>query len=198
MTDLADPPMADEDFAEPAPRVMNRRARSIVEWVLVVGGALVVAVLIRTFLFSAYYIPSPSMVPTLKVHDRVLVNKLSYHLHGVRRGDIIVFEPPKTFNDKTVKDLIKRVIGLPGDTIEAIDGVVYINGHALREPYLPPGTRTENLPATKVPADSVFVLGDNRPDSHDSRFPDVGPIPKRLIVGWAFVTVWPLSHLGWL
>jgi signal peptidase I len=201
MSDVAESAEANlEAPPEPAPTkpVASRHTRSVIEWVLVVVGALLVALLIRTFLFSAYFIPSPSMEPTLKIHDRVLVNKLSYKLHDVHRGDVIVFSPPASFSDKTVKDLIKRVVGLPGETIEAIDGVVYINGHALHEPYLPTGTRTENLPATKVPADAVFVMGDNRSNSHDSRYPDVGPIPLHLVVGRAFVTIWPLGHLGWL
>jgi signal peptidase I len=192
-------PLADEfdDFDEAPPaRKPSSRARSTIEWIAVVGGALIVAVIIRTFFLAAFYIPSPSMVPTLQVHDRVLVNKLSYDLHAIHRGDVVVFERPPGENDPKVKDLIKRVIGLPGDTLESIGGVVYVNGKPLTEPYLnPPGT-TENLERQIVPAGMVFVMGDNRGNSHDSR--SFGSIDEDLIVGRAFVIVWPLSHLGWL
>src|SRR5204863_9102369 len=115
-------------------------------------GALVIAVLITTSLFQAFYIPSASMEPTLQVHDRVLVNKLSYHLHSVHRGDIVVFKAPPEERTAKIKDLVKRVIGLPGDTLEARDGQVYINDRRLKEPYLPKGMRTEDLPKTTVPA----------------------------------------------
>jgi signal peptidase I len=192
-------PLADEfdDFDEAPPaRKPTSRARSTIEWIAVVGGALIVAVIIRTFFLAAFYIPSPSMVPTLQVHDRVLVNKLSYDLHPIHRGDVVVFERPPGENDPKVKDLIKRVIGLPGDTLESMGGVVYVNDKPLTEPYLnPPGT-TENLDRQIVPEGMVFVMGDNRGNSHDSR--SFGSIDEDLIVGRAFVIVWPLSHLGWL
>jgi signal peptidase I len=175
------------------------KVRSIVEWVAVIVGALVVALVVKTFLFQAFYIPSASMQPTLKKGDRVLVNKLSYDLHDVHRGDIIVFELP---SDKVgpdgIKDLIKRVVGLPGDVIESREGAVYINGDLLREPYLPKGVTTDHPPIDKqtVPAGHVFVLGDNRDNSADSRYPTRGPIPINTIVGRAFVQVWPPGSLG--
>lgn len=183
------------------------RVRSMVEWVAVVVGALVVALVVKTFLFQAFYIPSASMEPTLREGDRVLVNKLSYDLHDVRRGDVVVFELPQ---DKVgadgIKDLIKRVVGLPGDTIETRDGVVYINDRELAEPYLAEGTRTGdsgngNNPAITrqvVPDGTVFVMGDNRANSHDSRYADRGPIPIDSIVGRAFVLVWPPGEMGGL
>jgi signal peptidase I len=171
--------------------------RATVEWVVILVAALAVALVVKTFLIQAFYIPSGSMEPTLKPGDRVLVNKLSYDLHGVHRGDIIVFKsPPSEASDPSIKDLIKRVIGLPGDKIQAIDGQVYINGKLLKEPYLPPGTITTSLPLTTVPAGQYFVMGDNRGNSKDSRF--IGTIPKHLIVGRAFVRVWPLSGLNLL
>ena len=182
----------------PAHRKSNgSSARSIVEWVVILVAALTVAIVVKTFLIQAFYIPSGSMEPTLKPGDRVLVNKLSYDLHPIHRGDIVVFRrPPSEAGDTTIRDLIKRVIGLPGDRIEARDGVVYINGQALKEPYLPAGTVTTTLPLTTVPSGQYFVLGDNRGNSKDSRF--IGPIPSHLIVGRAFVRVWPLSGLGLL
>jgi signal peptidase I len=168
------------------------------EWVAIVVVALGAAFLIKTFLIQAFYIPSPSMVPTLQVKDRVLVNKLSYDLHAVHRGDIVVFTRPPNEgpSDPAIKDLIKRVIGLPGDTIEARDGRVIINDHPLREPYLPAGVVTLNLPRITVPAGQYFVMGDNRLDSKDSRI--FGPISRHLLVGRAFVKVWPLSSIEFL
>jgi signal peptidase I len=177
------------------------KVRSIVEWVAVVVGALVVALVVKTFLFQAFYIPSASMEPTLEKGDRVLVNKLSYDLHDVHRGDIIVFELP---SDKVgpdgIKDLIKRVIGLPGDEIESRDGQVYINGKLLKEPYLPEGVTTDHPPITKqkVPKGHVFVMGDNRDNSADSRFENRGPIPIDTIIGRAFIQVWPPTDIGGL
>jgi signal peptidase I len=170
--------------------------RAVREWLLVIGGALVVALLIRTFLFQAYEIPSPSMVNTLNVGDRVLVNKLAYKFHDIHRGDVVVFKRPPGEPDPKIKDLIKRVIGLPGDTLESKDGVVYVNDKPLTEPYFQPPAATENLTRQIVPDGMVFVMGDNRGNSHDSRA--FGAIDEDLIVGRAFVIVWPLSHLGWL
>lgn len=178
------------------------RLRSAVEWVTVVLGALVVALVVKTFLIQAFYIPSGSMEPTLEKGDRVLVNKLSYDLHDVNRGDVIVFElPDDEVGVDGIKDLIKRVIGLPGDVIETRDGIVYINDRPLEEPYLAPGTLTgdatngQNPPIARqtVPEGHVYVLGDNRANSADSRFPERGPIPIESIVGRAFVLVWPLG-----
>jgi signal peptidase I len=177
----------------------RRRAngtRQTIEWVVLVIGALVIALLIKTFLFQAFYIPSASMDPTLKVHDRVLVNKLSYHLHPVHRGDVVVFSAPPDERTAQIKDLVKRVIGLPGDTIEAHDNQVYINDRLLKEPYLPPGTTTDDLPRQVVPAGSYFMMGDNRAASSDSRV--FGPIKRSTIIGRAFIKMWPLSRLGFL
>jgi signal peptidase I len=174
---------------------------SLLEWGILIVSALVIALLIKTFLFQAFYIPSESMSPTLEVHDRVLVNKLSYKLHPVHRGDIVVFKAPKnpdgTAVDPTVKDLVKRVMGLPGDTIEARpDGHVYINGTLLKEPFLPPNVRTDpGFPPIKVPPDSYYVLGDNRPNSKDSRYFPSHFIQKKDIVGRVFLRIWPLNRL---
>jgi signal peptidase I len=210
--DLPPPPQYRPPVAMPAPadapivpsprRGSSRRPpspfRNTLEWVAIVVVALGAAFLIKTFLIQAFYIPSPSMVPTLQVKDRVLVNKLSYDLHAVHRGDIVVFTRPPNEgpSDPAIKDLIKRVIGLPGDTIEARDGRVIINDHPLREPYLPAGVVTLNLPRMTVPAGQYFVMGDNRLDSKDSRI--FGPISRHLLVGRAFVKVWPLSSIEFL
>src|SRR5436305_4486892 len=132
------PPAPDEPAAPPpasgkAPRKVSG-LRNAVEWVAIIAGALVVAFVVKTFLVQAFYIPSGSMLPTLQEQDRVLVNKLSYKLHDVHRGDIIVFKGPEQAQGQ-VKDLIKRVIGLPGDTVEARpDGLIYVNGQPIHEP----------------------------------------------------------------
>jgi signal peptidase I len=176
--------------------------RNLIEWVVIIGAALLVALVIKQFLVQAFYIPSESMENTLKVGDRVLVNKLSYHMHDVHRGDIVVFKrPPAEAGEPAIKDLIKRVIAGPGDTIEARDGVVFVNGQPLNETYLPndncPGHAcTTSLPKQVIPAGHYFVMGDNRTNSKDSRV--FGPISRSLIVGRAFVRVYPLSKLGFL
>jgi len=166
--------------------------RTVFEWVGLVVLALVIALLIKTFLFQAFYIPSESMTPTLKVHDRVLVNKLSYKLHDVHRGDIVVFAAPP-HADPGIDDLVKRVIGLPGDTVEARGGHIYINGKILEEKYLPDDVRTLAFDPVKVGPDSYWVMGDNRGNSKDSR--SFGTIKKHQIVGRVFLRIWPLNRL---
>ena len=180
----------------PPARTKRSSTRTIAERLAVVGGALVVALVIRAFFLAAFYIPSESMVPTLEKGDRVLVNKLSYKLHDVNRGDVVVFERPPNEPDNGYKDLIKRVIALPGETIEVRDCKVLINGNPLDEPYVKEWTRTCTFAPKVVGENEVFVMGDNRDDSQDSRF--FGAISQKLIVGRAFVVVWPLTHLGWL
>jgi signal peptidase I len=155
--------------------------------------ALGVAVAVRTYVVQSFYIPSASMEPTLMIGDRILVNKLSYHLHSVHRGDIVVFRKPPDEIDPGVKDLVKRVIGLPGERISSSGGRVYINGKPLSEPYLPPGTVTTGIRTQVVPKGYYFVMGDNRSDSEDSR--SFGPIPGSLIVGHVIMRIWPITHI---
>jgi signal peptidase I len=205
-----DDPSQLEPVEEPAPEEETKaqaRVRSVVEWAAVIVGALVVALVVKTFLFQAFYIPSGSMEPTLRQGNRVIVNKLSYDLHDVNRGDVVVFElPSDRVGPDGIKDLIKRVVVLPGDVIETRDGHVYIDGKRLEEPYLPEGTLTgdpsngNNPEITRqtVPEGTVFVMGDNRDNSHDSRYADRGPIPIDTIVGRAFVLVWPPGDIGGL
>ena len=182
MTDQ--PPVADQppvtDQPPPAAstkakgRLKRSPQRNLVEWVVVVGGALLVAVVVKAFLLQAFYIPSPSMVPTLHVNDRVLVNKLSYKFHEVRRGDVIVFKSPQVVAEK---DLIKRVIGLPGDTVETRDGEIVVNDKVLDEPYLPKDVGTGPMEKVTVPPGHYWMMGDNRGNSSDSRV--FGPSPSR-------------------
>ena len=196
--------------------------RTVIEWIVLVVAAIVIALVIKQFLFQAFYIPSRSMVPTLEVGDRVLVNKLSYDLHDVNRGDIVVFEsgPNKDWQRAGIDDLVKRVIALPGETVtQCEENRICIDGRLLKESYLPEGTTTdlyhgsndENGHPTSaitgcaadspiggctVPAGEFFVLGDNRSESSDAR--DHGPIKGSSIVGRVFVRIWPLDRLGFL
>jgi signal peptidase I len=189
-------PEDDPPGAAVPPKKKDGGVRNVLEWVLIIGGAFLVAFVVKTFLIQAFFIPSGSMLPTLHEDDRVLVNKLSYDLHDVNRGDLVVFERPEGETAGQIKDLIKRVVALPGERIEQRDGDVYIDGQLLEEPYLDDGTETTNLEPQTVPEDHVFVMGDNRDDSMDSRV--FSAIDEDLIVGRAFVRVWPLNHLGLL
>lgn len=163
------------------------------EWFGLVVLALVIAILIKTFLFQAFYIPSESMLPTLKVHDRVLVNKLSYKLHPVHRGDIVVFKAPPNA-DPGINDLVKRVVGLPFETVAGHNNHVYINNKMLPEKYLPAGTQISTFGPVSIPKNSYWVMGDNRTNSKDSR--SFGVIAKSRIVGRVFLRIWPLNRLS--
>jgi len=177
----------------------RRWRRTALEWLGVIGGGIAIALLVEAFLIQAFWIPSPSMEPTLDVGDRVLVNKLSYKFHDVNRGDVVVFERPpgaSTGQNGEIKDLIKRVVAVGGDTVEAKEGNVYVNGEQIDEDYLEPGTPTDNLPLTTIPEGQVFVMGDNRTNSEDSRI--FGPIDEDAIVGRAFIRVLPITDIGWL
>ena len=189
-------------------RRIESSLRSLIEWVAVAVGALVVALLIKAFLLQAFYIPSESMTDTLNVNDRVLVNKLSYRIGDIERGDIVVFEKPPTAPG-SITDFIKRVAALPGETITFVDGDVFIDGQLLNEPYLDGATRPNSAAivsegCTNTPAADrctlaegwYFVLGDNRDNSTDSR--SFGPIEQDAIIGRAFLKVWPLSDLSFL
>ncbi|MBW3611774.1 MAG: signal peptidase I [Actinobacteria bacterium] len=185
-------PDSDADPGETKPSF----ARNLLEWMAILVGALVVALVVTRFLIQAFFIPSASMLPTLEINNRVLVNKLSYDLHEVNRGDLVVFERPASETDGDIKDLIKRVVALEGETVESREGRLYVNGEPLDEPYLPSGVDTNGVESTTVPPGHVFVMGDNRSDSRDSRF--FGPLPEDLIIGRAFVKVWPLPDFGLL
>jgi signal peptidase I len=172
---------------------------------VVIGGAVILAVIVKVFLVQAFYIPSASMEPTLKKEDRVLVNKLSYRFGDPGRGDIVVFDRPEGATASDISELIKRVVGLPGESIVIEGGHVFVDGRQLEEDYLPEGTTTstdafENKchrdDPCVVPADSLWVMGDNRNDSQDSRA--FGTIPEDTVVGRAFVVVWPLGRFGFL
>ena len=189
----AGPPGSGQGGDGPPPATPPRRRQGL-EWLVLVACSLGVALLVRAFLIQAFYIPSESMVPTLHKDDRVLVNKLSYKLHDIHRGDIVVFEAPPGTATSEVKDLIKRVIGLPGESIQGRDGNIYIDGRLIDEPYLPPDVRSREFAPEKVPAGHYWVLGDNRQDSRDSTF--FKSIAQSAIVGRAFVRIWPVGNIG--
>lgn len=195
------------------PRVSHRSKgrhgwTAVAEWAGLAIIAVLLAFLVQRFLFQAFYIPSRSMEPTLEVGDRVLVNKLSYRLHDIRRGDLVVFEAPDSQQVAGVDDFVKRVIGLPGETVGFRDGRVFIDGQELEEPYLPDSAQGHTDPfqgrppergcaqiieepfvTCTVPAGSVFVMGDNRTQSKDARA--FGPIAEDEIIGRVFLHVWP-------
>ncbi len=177
---------------QPVSTSKKRRFRSNI---YVIVASLVIATILRVFIVQSFYIPSGSMIPTLKVNDRILVSKLNLAIFGVRRGDIVVFRrPPADKVDPNIQDLVKRVIGLPGDTISAKNGVVYINGQPLSESYLPKNDPTYNLAPTKVPSGDYFMMGDNRTDSYDSRF--FGPVAGSYFVGQVIMIYYPFSHMA--
>jgi signal peptidase I len=185
----------------PPPR---RQGRWALEWVAVLVVALVLAVGVRAYLVQMFYIPSGSMLPTLQVGERIVVDKVGYRIDGIHRGDIVVFRRPAG-DTAPYADLVKRVIGLPGETIGTADGRVTIDGRPLAEPWLPappPPTLPSPLAVPYslsrpylVPAGEYFVMGDNRTDSEDSRY--FGPIPAGLIVGRMTFKAWPLSPAAW-
>lgn len=184
---------------EPAPPSLRSFLASLVVLVLAVG-ALSVFV-IRPFVAEPFYIPSASMEPTLHgcdgcVPDRVLVDKLSYRFRSPERGEVVVFDRPA--NLAVPEDrLIKRVIGLAGETVSGHDGAVWIGDRRLDEPYVNPACNgTADFGAVTVPAGRVFVMGDNRCNSLDGRV--FGPIEESAIVGRAFLIIWPLGRLHWL
>ncbi len=177
------------------------------DWLVVIFIALAAALLVRMYVLQQYYISGPSMESTLFENDRVLVNKLSYRLHDIRHGDVIVFDRV-TSNGASVAhdDLIKRVIGLTGDKVQIKSCVVYVNGTVLNEPYLDKGNlsqiiledrcRQPNMATVTVATGQIFVMGDNRPESFDSR--SFGTISESLVVGRAFVVVWPFGSWQFL
>jgi signal peptidase I len=189
--------------ATPAPHL----GKILRDWLVVVLIALGAAMLVRVYVLQQFYISGPSMQTTLLENNRVLVNKLSYRLHDVRRGDVVVFDRVTT-NDGVVAhdDLIKRVIAVGGDTVSISQCNVIVNGKKIDESYLDDKSggsqnlvdrcRVIDLAEQTIPKDKIFVMGDNRAESFDSR--SFGPIDKELIVGRAFAIVWPLSKLSGL
>lgn len=205
-------------------RAKKSFASSAVELVLIVATALGLALAIQAFVVKPYRIPSGSMLPTLHINQRLLVNRIGTHFSSPHVGDIIVFHPPTNFSicadprqgenqagqdgsqacdvaqsQPSSETFIKRVVGLPGDRISIRNGHVIRNGVAEKDPYIVPcdGAGSCNFPAAiTIPRGDYYMMGDNRPDSEDSRF--WGPVPKAWIIGKAFFTYWPPDRIGFL
>ena len=173
--------------------------RAFFDWMVVIAVALLVAFVVRTFVIAHFVVEGESMYSTLDTNDRVFVNKMSYRLHDPNRGDVVVLHQVTGASER---DLIKRVIGLPGEKVEVRNCTVLIDGRVLNEPYLDPAVVTptdcvgDYVLDGEVPDDHVFVMGDNRGGSQDSRV--IGPISEDDLVGRAFVVFWPQSHWQWL
>ena len=193
---------------------------AIFELIVIVGFAIGLALVIQAFVVKPYQIPTGSMIPTLEVGQRVLVQRVSYHFTDPKIGDIVVFHPPQGA-DTTEKcgieplpanqacpepvpepddtNFIKRVVATPGDTLKIIDGQAIVNGEPVPDDFTKPcvGVPSCNLPKEiTIPPDHYFMMGDNRGASDDSRF--WGPVPKEWIIGKAFATYWPLDRVGLL
>lgn len=209
------PPGLPEGDQPQTPQNKKHKLPFWAELPLLVLAALVVAVVIKTFLIQAFYIPSASMENTLQLNDRVMVNKLAYQFGDLQRGDIVVFDdprgvPPQESLFESIRrnvgesvgisvprsEFIKRIIGRPGERIEIRDNHVLINGQPIDEPYLKPGSAMADMDPLIVPEREMFVMGDNRSSSQDSRA--FGTVPVDTIVGKAFVIMWPTSRWSWL
>ena len=209
-TPMIDPLLASPEDAPVVPEASRddhdrpKASKVLRDWVIVIAVALAAALLVRVYVLQQFYISGPSMETTMFTDDRVLVNKMSYRLHDVHRGDVVVFDRV-TMNGNEVAhdDLIKRVVGLAGEKIEIKSCAVLINGQVLAEPYLPERDteqsdltmrcRVPTMRQIVIPDGYVFVMGDNRPESFDSR--SFGAIPESLIVGRAFAVVWPMTRM---
>ena len=210
-TQTSDPeslPLTVTPEARKARAALDGRNRKIIEWIAVLAVAVVVAVGLKYFLVQTFYVPSSSMYPTLQTGDRILVAKLSIVRDRVHRGDVIVFRRvPADTDPSHPADLVKRVIGLPGETISSRGDTVIINGKPIKEPWLPNlrlGTgyacpqAAYDIKTTKIPRGHYFVMGDCRGNSYDSR--GWGTVPSSYIVGRVFTVIWRNSHpwLRWL
>ena len=170
----------------------KKQKSALLEILESVAIAVLLAVLIRMFLFQPFIIPSESMYPTLQISDRIMVNKLSYHLGDPGRGDVIVFKYPLDPS----RDFVKRLIAVGGETVEVRDSVLFINDEPVPEEYLPSGLDFNDFGPVEVPPDTYFMMGDNRNSSEDSR--SWGMLPEENIIGKAVVIYWPVHRIGLL
>jgi signal peptidase I len=191
-------PPATTDAVTPAGSRTVPRLRTVLEWVAVLGVALVVAIVVRTYVIQTYYIPSVSMEPTLQVGDHILVLKAAYRFTSPAIGDVVVFTAPPhehdACQDPQVQDLVKRIIALPGDVVSSRGNSIYVNGRVLAQPWQHTVALGTPIRTQKVAPDHYFVMGDNRPESCDSRV--WGTVPRSDIIGKAIVIFWPLSRLS--
>jgi signal peptidase I len=179
----------------PKKQAKNQPPENIyVETIKTLATAAILAFGIRTFVAEARYIPSESMLPTLQVNDRLIIEKISYHFKDPKHGDVVVFEPTKALKEKGFKDaFIKRIIGLPGDRVEIKQEKVYVNGDVITEGYIE-GAPKYNFGPVTVPDDQYLVLGDNRNNSYDSHY--WGYVPRENLIGRAVVRFWPPDRIG--
>ncbi len=168
--------------------IKKRKKSMIRELLETVISAGIIAFIIITFIGQVTVVRGASMEPTLHDRERLIANKISYRFESPERNEIIIFKPPIGIK----RNYIKRIIGIPGDKIEIVNGKIYVNDQVLKEPYVKYRSN-ENMPPTIVPADSFFVLGDNRPNSSDSRY--WGFVPRKNVVGKAWVVFWPLNKI---
>lgn len=172
----------------------SKAKNEVWEWTKALAIAIALAFIIRTFIFAPFIVEGQSMESTLHNEEKLVVNKAIYYVSEPKRGDIIVFHAEPT------RDYIKRVIGVAGDTVEVKNDVLYVNGKAVDEPYLTlnreemNGTPlTEDVPLIKIPQGHIYVMGDNRQNSHDSR--KIGPVDLKTVVGRAEFVFWPFNHV---
>ncbi|NLL52931.1 MAG: signal peptidase I [Peptococcaceae bacterium] len=166
--------------------------KSLLEWVIIIAVAFLLSLVIRNFVIDTRIVPTGSMLPTIQLDDRLIVDRLFYKFDTINRGDIVVFKSTKDMIPED-EDLVKRAIGLPGEEVQIKNGKVYINGQALYEPYIAEAPIYEYGPVT-VPANSYFMLGDNRNDSKDSHV--WGFVDSDLILGRVWIRYWPLDRFG--
>ena len=203
-----DPTVEDEyddvtDPDSPANRDDDEKHKrsGLAEWIVVVAVAITSALLVRAYVLQQFAVEGTSMLTTLHPSDRVLVNKLSYRLHDPRRGDVVVLK--RIESNSQERDLIKRVVALPGETIEYRACQLFIDGKLVKEPYLNPQIVAPNRcgadqSPVQIQADHVFVMGDNRGGSLDSRDDSVGQVSYSNLIGRAFVVMWPFADWQWL
>lgn len=169
----------------------NSLGAEVKDWIVSILIAVVLAFFIRYFIVELYVVDGSSMEPTLHNSQRLVVNKFIYRFKAPERGDVVVFRYP---SDPS-RDFIKRVIALPGDTIEIKDSRVYVNGQLQNEPYILEKNIVGSYPLSTVPNGRIFAMGDNRNNSKDSRFPDVGFVSEELVKGKAFLVFWPFNQI---
>jgi signal peptidase I len=185
-----------------APPVRGRKERSsgwlVVEWVAVIAVALVLAIGVRTYVIQTFWIPSGSMEPTLNPYDRILVLKPAYRFTSPATGDVIVFRAPlaehSMCDSPGVSDLVKRIIGTPGETIWSVGSSIYINGHVLDQDWPHVQRIGQAIQRQTIPPSDYFVMGDNHPNSCDSRV--WGYVPRANIIGKVILIFWPISRLS--
>lgn len=194
-SNLSDSPPPEIPAAAPAPIIIAplvRKHSVFWEWVETILVALILALVLRTFVVQPYQVHLHSMIPTLEEGDMILVSKLSYKLGSPGRQDVVVFLPPVQGAEK---DYVKRVIGLPGDTLDIKDGKVYINNEELSEPYAKGPTNGGKYNHIQIEPGTVFVMGDNRTNSSDSRM--FGPVSMDKLEGKVLLVFWPFNRMQW-